>query len=389
LLAFVALVGIAAAQRGDCENADPVEGNIQICDQWINWAYEPEGLLLPGVDFLGWGYDASYRDTFFALKPLLFRWSFANNAKGSERTFQYPLYEDMQWPIPDQAFARTVAKTVTNTEISDTKQMNRMKLDLRLGIEGSTPQFSGSLEFKLGITDEKNNIRRIVTSMAETQLFQIYLGKRYLNPDVSFDMDTLDTAGPFKDSSKPSYFLFLSTWGTHFVDSVTVGGSVTQSTDYKFSNASNALMIAVAIKGSFDGGSGTKVSGFINFDFNTVKQDVKAKTIASATIIGGAAEFSDFTLNSDDPASAKKLYESWKNTLMENPVAVRYRLVEIWTLWPTLRDNYDQGENVCAAIANYLGFANEDDYCDGVPMILGFSERDPSQNVFKGDTGAN
>jgi hypothetical protein len=384
ILCLFAVFAVVSAQVEANFPSEPEDGPVQVNPAFIKWDYAPEGLICPGVDFLGWGYDASYRDTFFALKPLLFRWSFANNPKGSERTYQYPLFNDMTWPIPDQVFVRTVSKTVTTTIISDTQSMNRFQLDLRLGLEMSSGSFKGSLELNLAIKDEKRNIRRIVTSMAETQLFQLYLGKRYLNEEVRYDMEKLNQEQAFSsnnDDVRNAYFLFLGTWGTHFVDSVTVGGSVWQTTDYSFSNASNALILSIAIAGEFD-----SFSGSIYIGIESVKQTIKTETKASATIVGGSADFSDFVLRTDDPAAAAKLYNSWKNTLMENPVAVRYRLVEIWTLWPTLLADQARGKFVCEALAEYTGFGGEDDYCDGVPAIQAFSVRDPTQNVLKGDT---
>jgi len=294
-------------------------------------------------------------------------------------SYQYPT-DTVAYAVPDQVYVRAIGKTHAQTDISDSTQMNRMRLDLKLNLAASTSQFSGSLAVGLDIVQETDQHTRICNCWAQTELYQLYLGTRFLTTDVQSDMATLQTAGAFGSSNQPSYYLFLSTWGTHFVDSVSVGGALSQTTVFQNATSSNLLELTVALAGKFTSGSGssaTTISGSISLDFQQASTQIATQTTAVADIYGGDAKFNDYLLKSDDPASAAELYESWKSTLMKNPIAIRFRLVESWQLWALQLKNPTFALEVCKATGTFLQWLGENpSYCDGVPSVLSSYIRD-------------
>jgi len=330
-----------------------------------DWSYTPALPIIPGCDFLGWGFDAFYRDTFFALKPQMFNFSYNDNPKGSEKTYRYPL-DKTTYAVPDQVYVRTVAKTVTNSYVFSSTDLMRMTIDLTLGIKLSTSQITGSLALTFGYVSSQEEDTNIVRSLAETQLFQLYLGRHYLTWDFQVAQAALD--GLTYSANKNTFQIFLATYGTHFVDSITLGGSLEQRTTVTESNNTEMLYLTVAINGQFQGSTGTNIQGSIGFGLTDANIRVATETTSMSIIYGGDPKFTDFVLN-PDPASAKELYESWKATLMDNPVGVRYRLVDIWELF----SDTDMQTEVCSAVADSLGFG--DGYCDQVHNLLSGYER--------------
>jgi len=305
-----------------------------------------------GLDFLGWGFDASYRDTFFALKPQLFTFTWTD-----PQAYKYPTGTET-WLVPDQVYARTVGKTTTYAYVFDGLDQRRQVIDLRLNLKASTKQIEGELTFTLGAFSSSQNKKHMSRNMAETSLYQLYLAKRELRED--FLEDASELAATY-DLDPTSYELFLRRYGTHYVDSVVIGGSVLQETTFQTDNVTDQLLITASLAGKFESATGTKIEGSLNFKFDDVEQKIQTETVSSSEIIGGDAEFTDFVLSAGDPATAKQLFESWKATLIINPVTIRYRLVEIWQLF----DDKIQQKEVCKALATMLGFLpdQDPDYC--------------------------
>jgi len=331
-----------------------------------DWSYLPQLPVIPGCDFLGWGFDAFYRDTFFALKPQLFNFSYNDNPKGSEKTYKYPL-DTVTYAVPDQVYVRTVAKTVTNSYVFTSTDQMRMTIDLTLGVKASISQFEGELKLQFGYVDASQVDKRIIRTLAETQLYQLYLGRRYLSRDFQLAQEEL--SGFTYNTNKNAFALFLATYGTHFVDSITLGGSVEQRTVIESSNDTELLFLTVAVNGKFEQASGTKVEGNIGFAYQDATIKIQSETTSMSILYGGDPKFTDFVLNAGDPTAAKELYESWKATLLSNPVGVRYRLVDIWQLF----ENEETQKEVCTAVAASLNFGKS--YCEKVTNLLSGYER--------------
>jgi len=245
---------------------------------------------------------------------------------------------------------------------------------------------NGLLNIGLDLVQESDTHTRICTCWAETELYQLYLGTRYFTQEYSSAMDTLETAGAFDPGNPTQYNYFFSVYGTHYIDSVTVGGSCAQTTQFSNVTNSNILELTVALAGKFNSG-GTQVQLTLSLDLQIASAQIQTQTTSTADILGGDPQFSDFLLKSDDPAAAAQMYTSWKDSLIKNPVAVRFRLIEVWQLWSTLRPNPSFAKQVCQATGAFLQFLQENPaYCNGVPSVISSYARDGG--LVKGDPGA-
>jgi len=318
-----------------------------------------------GLDFLGWGFDSTYRDEFFALKPQLFLFTYNTSA----RTYRYPT-STTTYRVPDQVFVRTVGKTSTEAYLFTNSEQELMTLDLRLNLQVNDDQYDVQFGFTLDYIKSSVTNKRIIMNLAETSLFQLYLADRVLDPQFLSDVQQLP---PTYSQDPSSYQLFLSRYGTHFVDSVVIGGSVQQRTVVTTENDTEALMFQVALNGQFQSATGTKVNGDLTLDFKQVSTVVQTETTSTSEIYGGDAEFTDFVLSVGDPDAAKLLFESWKSTLVTNPVTIRYRLVELWTLFSSSQTR----QEICKAVATSLGWLPDKNpqYCSTAGQVLSGSIR--------------
>jgi len=332
----------------------------------LDFTILPELPVIFGIDFLGWGFDATYRDTFFALKPQMFKYSYKQNPTEKEYSYRYPT-DTQFYSYPDQVSIRTVGKTITETYVFDSTKQERFALDIKLNIKASTPQIEGALDFGFNMVNEDQTDRKIVMNYAETGLFQLYLvaNSSLLKDEVKRDMENLRL--PYSVDPE-SYHRFIYRWGTHYVDSVVVGGSIRQRTQIDTSKSDNVMKIAVALRGKFQSASGTKVEGSIDLGIDIESHYVETETTSNSEIFGGDPEYTDFVLKAGDPEATKQLFESWKGSLVNNPVTIRYRLIEVWQLF----DTKEQQQEVCKAIGTALGFLPDDDkdFCKKTSNIL-------------------
>lgn len=405
--ALLLLTLLAIAVRTHCQSVD--------CDAIYDFSFVNEDLdsIFGAEGFLGWGFDASYRDPFFALKPPIFRFSYDNPPYNRTKEYRYPI-DITSYAVPDQTFVRTVAKTTTYSYSFRSTEEKRMQLDLRLGLKASVSQVNLELDLTLEYANEEENSKSIALNFVETSLYQLYLGERCLRPEILSAMSELKTT--YKLDPIP-YELFLRRFGTHFVDSVVVGGSVMQQTIIEAQSSEERLLLNVALKLKFESatgkksgqpqggtqsnpagnqtssanndqgsqaadeqtgglasgggaaGGGTNIDLDVNFAFTDITQKLQTETISNSEIYGGDPEYTDFVLTAGDPVATKQLFESWKATLLTNPIGIRYRLVEIWELF----EDDKQQKEVCTAMATLLGFLPDEDpeYCSSTGRLLG------------------
>lgn len=357
-----------------------------IVDQY-DFAYEPELPPIFGLDFLGWGFDATYRDPFFALKPQMFKFSY--NVRN--RKYRYPI--DIEtYSVPDQVFVRTVAKTNTYAYDFFSTTEERQLLDLRLNIKVATTNIQGQLDFSLEMGKDSTKNSSTTVNLVETSLYQLYLGERIFLEEFKEAMEELSTTYRLEPLA---YKLFLARFGTHFVDSIVLGGSVWQRTVVNWETEQERLIINAALQGKFEsstgkskesanstanadsgggnnstsggGGGGLMIEGSLNVTYSEIEDRLERSTTSSSEIYGGDPQFTDFVLTAGDPKTTKELFDSWKATLVTNPIGVRYRLVEIWQLF----DDPQQKAEVCTAVATALGFLPDEDpsYCEGAGVV--------------------
>lgn len=260
-----------------------------ICGQ-LNITILPKHDVVFGIDFLGWGFDISTsRDPFYALKPPLFDYSYSQNPTGVEYDYRYPT-DTVVYSVPDQVFVRTVARTTTDTYIFDSSEQEQMSLDITLGLQGATSTVQGSLKFDFNLLQVGTTDQHIIRNEVQTQLFQLYLG-----PNRVLKQLFLQRLGNLTQSyavDPQDWDLFIDDFGTHYVDSVIVGGALVQRTIVTSSNNSQTIQFSIALEGRYQGTNpGTTATGSLNVNYQQSQSYVDTQTISASDILGGENNF--------------------------------------------------------------------------------------------------
>jgi len=338
---------------------------------------------LPGLDFVGFGYDARFDTAQTALQvPIIdFSYSLGN-------IYSYPTARQYIYRVPDEIYIRNVAFTNADTYLYNSLTEYQTSLALETGIDTSTlisqtntnstcittnsttnctvtgTATAGQL-FSLGSTvgfvSESFNSQQsyLVENSETTQLFNIFLDSRYIRPDVKDDLRVLSNY-LFNDN-KILYFKFLEKYGTHYVVSATMGGQISMlssilesyvdltdtststlaggQTNYSTISQADALNAANAAFAS-------TLNTAVDFSFSNVNSDITMQTTSQWTLLGGNSSI----VNLLDTTNSSLAILAWKQTITENPVAVGYRLREISTLF----DDSLMREQLHLAVQVYL-----------------------------------
>jgi len=337
--------------------------------------------IIPGVDFLGWGFDARdmRRDTFYSLRTPLFNWTYGeHNPTGAPLQYKYPI-DVVTRKYPDQVLVRTVSRTYSDVyKFTSTEQMRRT-IDLRLNVKASVKQFSGEITATYNYVSAEQINDYVYLNTVQMEFWQLLLAKRQMYSYVTDAMNELRSEGTYA-LNNDSYVQFMEMFGTHFIDSAMVGGAIELETNVHIDNATTAQQFAAAISGQFQSSTGsTNISGQITVNLDDSTQSLLTQTTSRSRILGANPKFTDFALNPNDPESTKEVFLSWKNTLLDNPVVTRYRLQEIWTLCT----DPDVRKQLCIAIGTELGFLPDEDpnHCSDHVLVTGGSMK-PGLSVY-------
>jgi len=240
-----------------------------------------------------------------------------------------------------------------------------MTLDAKLNIQASETQLDLAASIDVNWVNDATENKRITSNFAETSLYQLYIAEKNPSPEFISDLSKLSLTYSLNPTA---YNLFIQRYGTHYVDSVIVGGSIQQDTTIDVTNTSDVISLAVAVNAKFNQAAGGTVTVGLGVNFQQAQVEVTSTTTSDSIIYGGDPSFTDFVLSAGDPDSAKLLFESWKSSLVTNPVTIRYRLVELWTL---VNDVNIRAE-LCTAIGTYTGFLPKQDpnYCAQVNTFI-------------------
>jgi len=339
-------------------------GLVSVLSQTPDWSYVPSHWVIPGMDFLGSGFDARQFDTFHCLMPQFFMWSFNDNPRGYENLYRYPL-DFVSYAVPDQVAVRTLSKTSTKAYTFDSTADQITQLYLQAGVTGNFPNISGQFQISYNNIKEGTQDAHISQQLLTYELYQLYVAQRYTNPSLTNAIQQLDLTN-FQNSPN-LYYDFVNGWGTHYIDSITVGGSISQSTKMTNVNSTQYQAIQVALQGKFTGSIGS-IQGNLSLSDTSLQTTINEQLTSDAETYGGAVDFTNFAISGGvDYNAVAALFQSWKETIMANPIMVRYRLVETWTLLGTQESRYE----MCLAIAQELGFNSVDQvtHCQGTDFM--------------------
>jgi len=235
---------------------------VFVCAQDYNLTSIP--FVIPGADFVGYGFDIRYLATEHAVRFPLVDWTYSVG-----KTYVYPLNRDDVYLVPDQLYVRTVARTDAESYVFSTLDEVKKTESESHGVKGEStgeidpfaalpaanrtalygqwmskysnisngaisiiPQtvvltnkaFSLGAEMKFAESALSKNENYIVKNKQVNQLYQLFLDKRPLRKALELDMMKLIGAEWF--SSKEMYQSFFERYGTHVVVSAMLGGAI-------------------------------------------------------------------------------------------------------------------------------------------------------------------
>jgi len=333
--------------------------------------------VLPGLDFVGFGYDARFDTAQTALQVPIMDFSFTQG-----KQFAYPTAKQFVYKVPDEIYLRNVAFTDADAYLYNSLSEYQTSLALNVGIDLSTLMSTTNTNstciqttngnssstnctatgvatagqlFSIGSTvgfirdSFASQSSYLVENSETTQLYHIFLDSRFIRPEVKDDLRNL--ANYLFTDNRQVYFKFLETYGTHYVTSATMGGQVSllSSIAQVFQSLTNTVNAgASGSTGSYSSVSqsdalnaatmsfSSTLNSQVDFSFSTVNSNIQTQTTSQWRLLGGNSSI----VNLLSTSNASQAILQWKGTITENPVAVGYRLREISTLFddPLLRD---------------------------------------------------
>jgi len=327
--------------------------------------------IIFGLDMLGWGVDlrTSPPDE-GSLKVPMYTWAYTQG-----NSYLYPLEPETRFQVPDEVYVRTVA-TMKGTNRIYTKT-DEYLTDLHIGLGLSIKQaaqnantnsnnnaatgansstslsqtdlsgFSGSV----GVTYNKRQLNTdgylLVQNSLMSALYQLVVG-----PDISIRQSVQNAQQLIRDTSDASEkYLMQAEWvdryGTHFIDSVIVGGNlVTESitqTSTSLSLQEISLMANFGFSNMFGLSSGDLS---LNLSFVDSYKSFQQDTTNNIDVQGGDPELANFFRGDVEPSET---FVNWAQTLIRNPAAINTRCREISWLW-----NTDEVQDFSQIVTDYL-----------------------------------
>jgi len=304
-------------------------------------ANETDTTRIYGNDLLGWGVDLRLARPEEALKVPLFNFDYSS--QNEDNTYPYPLIPQTIFWVPDDVFVRTIAEQFATARIYETVDLyiENLKLDLGLSIEASKDtnntapdgelslsMFSGDINVVYNSRALNQNTHLVTYNSLEYALWQLVIGPELgYRPKVEISINNLNV------SSDDDVYNFLERHGTHFIESVIVGGKLELSTivDKKFDNTSDAIAASatIAFKKAFGLDSFT-ATGSVEYEEIVTRWETETQMTLKA--YGGDPDVSSFFGGS---VNVSETFVAWQKSVLTNPAVIRYRLREISWLFPT------------------------------------------------------
>jgi len=341
---------------------------------------------IPGIDFVGFGYDSRFDEARTALQIPLHSYSF-NQGK----TYQYPADRTRTYRVPDQIAVRTIALTEAEAYLYNdlTELTNSWALQVGIDVGHSssdntsqqlcttdntqntttcntldttnkTSMFAIGTNFAYAQNSFASNNIYIVDNSEKTQLFSIFLDIESIRHEVKLALTDLSTTD--LGSNPQTYFQFLERYGTHYVVSAVMGGQVhstsnvqTTTTTSGNSIGANVTLQDVSTQEAMNAASATfasTISSNVDFTLQNANSNIQSTSSSSWELLGGDPS----VVNLLDARTAADAILTWKSTITSNPVAVGYRLRSMATLFEDLLVK----QQMQAAIDIYLSTVSTD-----------------------------
>jgi len=326
-----------------------------------------------GLDLLGWGVDLKLGKPEEAIKVPIYQWTYddLNN-------YLYPLEPKTTFRVPDDVYVRTVAELYSTTKLFTSAQdwVNFLKLQLGLSIDASSnssssggggggnstlntgsfslAEFQGNVDVVYQTNQLSSQNHMLIYNSLESGLWQLVIG-----PTIGPRQQVIDKINEAVNltlgGDTQAYARFINRIGTHYIESVIVGGKLELSSDVSTNTSLNRDEINVAAGFEFKNLFGLD-KGNLTANLNVTNAHTTFQQTANNWMkaLGGDPELANFFSGNLDPEDTFPL---WQETLISNPAPIRYRLREISWLF----DNF-QRQPVSDAVTSYLnGIPNFDE----------------------------
>jgi hypothetical protein len=331
--------------------------------------------IIFGLDMLGWGVDLrASLPVEGSIKVPMYSWEFDEGAQ-----YIYPLEPQTKFQVPNEVFVRTVAEMVGTNRIYQKSEdyVNDLHLSIGLSIKASAKNqassaadsggsgggvapgssnvddvnlgaFSGDVGVIYNKRKIKENSQVLVQNGLESALWQLVVGPA-IEPRKPIQDKIDEIAALTSQADKMDALIeFIDRHGTHFIDSVVVGGNLVLESLTTTASGSSleelAIMANFGFKNMFgldEGNLGLNIT-FID-SFHEFEQDATN----NINVQGGDPELANFFRGDVKP---EETFVNWAKTLIRNPAVIRTRVREIsWLFSPApLR------EIASAAVKEYM-----------------------------------
>jgi len=297
-----------------------------------------------GLDLLGWGIDLAIGRPEEAIKVPVFKWEWTEN-----NTYVYPLEPNTTFHVPDDVYVRTVAEMYAKNKVfeSGEEYVLDLLLDLGLGIKSANntgggqqsdpvggggsanvssldlSAFSGDANIRYQYSKMENQSSILIVNGLESGLWQLVIGPSSSPRDriqQNIEKAQLET-------DPEAFFRFISLHGTHYIESVVVGGNVEMSSLVERSDEMSAHDLSILANAEFRNLFGlgeVQIDLTVNFTENLTA--FKEETNNWMKSQGGDPELANFFSGTLKP---EETFILWSKTLIANPAVIRFRLREI------------------------------------------------------------
>lgn len=233
----------------------------------INPAFNFNLLPVAGTDWLGWGVDIKLGLPENSLKIPLFTLEY-----NMQQTYRYPLFPTQYFIVPDYVYTRTIAQTDSSVQYFETIQEYTSYLALGLGLElqtavsnsqnglsnvtGPSPgTFSGSLDVNYYSRRLSETNTLVITNTLDTALWQLVLGPTSTVTPLVLEAGLTAYATSSANGDLTALGNFINRYGTHFIESVIVGGRLQMTSVTQKANSTTqdevALLANIHFKNAF------------------------------------------------------------------------------------------------------------------------------------------
>ncbi len=273
---------------------------------------------MKNIDYLFAGYDIFYGNPLPVsgkvdpgFRDQIFDVTYDKNIKSGDRRYN----------VPDGCTFRQTTScdmNMSHSEITGEKSYKNT-LGIEAGVEGTVKgiEFSASIEFK-NVSEDTSKLKKVwIESKADCKVYQGTLSS-FAPPKLSdnFLQGLHSLNGLTYSKNKEAFLHFISVFGTHYVNRVTMGARFGARTKLTVENLSSLRSNSVTMKRSLGIDKLAKITNKIE---NTNEQTSKTDSMFEETLI--------YSIGSGVPSDLKA--QTWISTAIAEPMPIQYSLIPI------------------------------------------------------------